>query len=743
MASRDSTFLKQIDENFLVCCLCSERYNNAKLLPCLHSFCETCLTKLVKEYDELECSFCRRQYVVPNGRVDDLVTDNFFLNELVTQFKEYNEETVKLKKCEACDEGETISRCIECAINLCELCARAHSKLPLTNSHQLMALDKYQQASASGDATSVQSPIYCPKHGNHTLQYYCDTCDVALCLECTVIDHRAPEHKHQYLKDAAAKYRTDLTQLVDDVKKKSDEAKGGAQYVQIMLDALNRRHLELQNQVTKHVEDTILEISNKIKEDGKGQKTILKLEYERRNQMLKAQLKELNNQDDDLKSVLEYAENLLYHANDAHLMYSKKGVTSHIEELRTSEINNIPVDDDCMEFQASHNFFKDQAVGMLNLEHSTGKYEVSHAPKYVRIDDEVKIKLERCKRISETCFKKAEDIRATVTGPDQALENLTVIDNTDDTLTVSFRGKHVGEHALSIKVRNHHIQGSPVTVNVIRKKGLIYSFGKAGSEDGQFKGPWGITRTNSGRLLVCDRLNKRIQLFDWRTKQHHQTIRFHSLQFDKEFNPVFAAVGINESIFITDTDNSQIIVCDENGKLIRMFGKGELEMPFGIAISPTTHRVYVVDLNTHCVKIYTQNGELIDTFGTKGTNDGQFGYPHAIAINKEGEVFVCDKGNNRVQVFDADGHFLYKFGSGDRVMQPVCLAIDKNDDLYVCYHNTNRILKFDSRGNLICRIDEDKDRLDLPSGVYVTDDEPYGQVVVADWGNNCVKVFAQ
>ncbi|XP_070560147.1 tripartite motif-containing protein 2-like [Ptychodera flava] len=59
MASSGSQLPEQIDENFLLCGICCERYKNPKILPCLHSFCEPCLGKLADEMGAITCPVCR------------------------------------------------------------------------------------------------------------------------------------------------------------------------------------------------------------------------------------------------------------------------------------------------------------------------------------------------------------------------------------------------------------------------------------------------------------------------------------------------------------------------------------------------------------------------------------------------------------------------------------------------------------------------------------------------------------
>jgi sugar lactone lactonase YvrE len=85
------------------------------------------------------------------------------------------------------------------------------------------------------------------------------------------------------------------------------------------------------------------------------------------------------------------------------------------------------------------------------------------------------------------------------------------------------------------------------------------------------------------------------------------------------------------------------------------------------------------DYVTRIVK-FSKDGKFIKAWGKLGSGPGEFKNPHALAFDSRGRLFVADRGNMRLQIFDQDGKFLYEwkqFGS------PSGLYIDKNDRMYV------------------------------------------------------------
>jgi sugar lactone lactonase YvrE len=83
--------------------------------------------------------------------------------------------------------------------------------------------------------------------------------------------------------------------------------------------------------------------------------------------------------------------------------------------------------------------------------------------------------------------------------------------------------------------------------------------------------------------------------------------------------------------------------------------------------------------NARIVK-FSKNGRFIKTWGKKGTAPGEFEAPHALAMDSRGRLFVADRGNNRLQLFDQEGTFLEEWTQFGR---PSGLYIDRNDIVYV------------------------------------------------------------
>ena len=95
--------------------------------------------------------------------------------------------------------------------------------------------------------------------------------------------------------------------------------------------------------------------------------------------------------------------------------------------------------------------------------------------------------------------------------------------------------------------------------------------------------------------------------------------------------------------------------------LVRRAGFGatssELDMPWRLSIGPDSN-VYVADWGNDRVSVFTQEGELVASYGESDTGEGQFTKPADVVADGDGNIYVCDWGNERVQVLNSEGEFL-------------------------------------------------------------------------------------
>jgi peptidylamidoglycolate lyase len=139
---------------------------------------------------------------------------------------------------------------------------------------------------------------------------------------------------------------------------------------------------------------------------------------------------------------------------------------------------------------------------------------------------------------------------------------------------------------------------------------------------------------------------------------NHQFVMPHGLTVDK-----------NDNVWVTDVGLHQVFKFTHEGKLLLKTGEAgvagkdaaHFNRPTDVAVAPDGS-FYVSDgyRNSRVVKFDAQ-GKYLFEWGSKGNDKGQFNIPHGITLDEKMNVYVADRENNRVQVFDSSGHFLHQW----------------------------------------------------------------------------------
>jgi DNA-binding beta-propeller fold protein YncE len=185
---------------------------------------------------------------------------------------------------------------------------------------------------------------------------------------------------------------------------------------------------------------------------------------------------------------------------------------------------------------------------------------------------------------------------------------------------------------------------------------FVSAFGSYGTSNGQFNKPAGVFVDSSGNIYVADTGNNRIQIFkpDGTFSSTFGSFGSGNGQFN---GPSGVAVDSMGTIYVADTSNNRIQKFTGGGIFVLAWGtfgpgNGEFNLPAGINVD-SADMIYVADTGNHRIQKFTEDGVFITTWGSFGIANGFFDEPNALAIHaQDGNVFVADTNNNRVQVFE-------------------------------------------------------------------------------------------
>lgn len=220
--------------------------------------------------------------------------------------------------------------------------------------------------------------------------------------------------------------------------------------------------------------------------------------------------------------------------------------------------------------------------------------------------------------------------------------------------------------------------------------------------------PYGVAVDSKGNIYTADQGVDAIFIFNAETKGVQLIRNGHEAHFGLIDG---LAVDDNDWLFVTDSQLHRVLVFNALHKLVTSFGDNVLGRPGGIAIDTNNRLIYVVDTGNDVVDVFDADSyKLLRHIGVAGkkhtlTAPGTFSLPTQVAVDSDGNVYVTDTLNDRVEIFDADGNFLSTFGqAGDSpgyFTRPKGIAVDCDGHIWVTDETQSLVQVFNRKGQLL------------------------------------------
>uniref|UniRef100_A0A3Q3LQ69 RING-type E3 ubiquitin transferase n=1 Tax=Mastacembelus armatus TaxID=205130 RepID=A0A3Q3LQ69_9TELE len=756
MAKREtgstSPVVRQIDKQFLVCSICLDRYHNPKVLPCLHTFCEKCLQNYIPPQSlTLSCPVCRQTSILPEKGVAAL-QNNFFITNLM----EVLQRDPECSRPEACNVLESASAATPCP------------------------------------------PLSCPNHEGKVMEFYCESCETAMCLECTEGEHR--EHVTVPLRDVLEQHKSALKNQLDTVRNRLPQLTAAIELVN-----------EISKQLTERKNEAVTEISNTFDELEKAlhqRKTALVTEVENicstKQKVLQTQLTSLLQGKENIQSSCNFTEQALSHGSATEVLLVQKQMGERVSALARHSFPEHPHENGHLECQVETDGLRRsiQNLGVLITTGAVGHTSVATGEglRHALVGQHTTVTVTTKDKDGELVKTGNAALRAEIVSVDGMHTEAEVVDNKNGTYEVGYTIRSEGEYTFALLLYEQPVRGSPfrlravkpsdvlqspedvkrrvkspsgggghVRQKAVRRPSSMYSTtkkkenpiedeliyrvgdilkdaslliftGTRGRDKGEFTNLQGISTSSNGRIVVADSNNQCIQVFS-NDGQFKMRFGVRGRSPGQLQRPTGVTVDMNGDIIVADYDNRWISIFSSDGKFKNKIGAGRLMGPKGVAVDKNGH-IITVDNKACCVFIFQSNGKLVTKFGARGTSDRHFAGPHFVAVNNKNEIVVTDFHNHSVKVYNADGEFLFKFGShgegNGQFNAPTGVAVDANGNIIVADWGNSRIQVFDCSGSFLSYINTSADPLYGPQGLALTSD---GHVAVADSGNHCFKVY--
>ncbi|XP_028966854.1 E3 ubiquitin-protein ligase TRIM71 [Galendromus occidentalis] len=716
----------RVGTSFLTCSSCFDSNGGLpKVFPCSHTVCTKCL----QESGPFQCPQCNKL---------DLSGLNL---GSVARFRDV------LPICSSCDDRNPAKgRCRECNNELlCENCINAHQRVRLTRDHTIVRF-------APSPSLELKNyiPRSCAEH-NEALFVYCDTCEKPLCGKCTEM-HKG--HSLQHIRDAIDSGRSYIERSLKDTESKLKVLQEGLINNQSMAKRIEQKTHDVASQIRIAIRRQLSSLEEREKELLSKVETIRLL----KGNLLKAQVDQIGKATRELNGHARALRDFLNSANDLDFIKAKKvlPMSPVRTALRSRAVWSTPFEDDRIDF----------TIADIPLLNNLGYISTASFPMYCKVFGEAlkgavvgqsaTFKVEAHNHLNEKTMVGGEHFTVSITTPQGFMQKVDTTDHRDGSYSFSYRPCTEGVHEISLTLRGAAVASSPYKINV--RLGRFYEnlpneqpsvvFGGEGVREGDLCRPWGVCVDQAGRVVVADRSNNRIQIFNPDGTFH---MSFGSAgsqpgQFDR---PAGVAMDSTGRIIVADKDNHRIQVFSSRGEFILKFGErgskiGQFNYPWDVAVN-SDNNILVSDTRNHRVQLFSPDGVFLNKYGFEGALWKQFDSPRGVAFDHQGNMVVTDFNNHRIVVIRNDFHsaqFLGYEGTGNgEFTRPQGVAVDSEGHIIVSDSRNHRVQVFRPDGTFLCAFGEpgvEPGQMDRPAGVAIS---PEGRVVVVDFGNHRVQIF--
>jgi len=209
--------------------------------------------------------------------------------------------------------------------------------------------------------------------------------------------------------------------------------------------------------------------------------------------------------------------------------------------------------------------------------------------------------------------------------------------------------------------------------------------------------PFAVVFDPTGRILVSDPGLAAVLRFDREGSRLdvlgvRGTVRLKT--------PLGMGMGPSGTVYVADAGIQRVVAYDPKGGLVAAYGaSGELSNPTDAALSSDGSKLFVADSKAHKIKVFdTEHASLLTSFGRRGEGEGELNFPTSLVFGPDGNLFVVDQLNARVQIFTPDGGYVDQLGAlgvaFGNFVRPKDLAVDEMGLLYVTDNAFNNLQIF-------------------------------------------------
>ncbi|MDP2865428.1 MAG: NHL repeat-containing protein, partial [Elusimicrobiota bacterium] len=277
---------------------------------------------------------------------------------------------------------------------------------------------------------------------------------------------------------------------------------------------------------------------------------------------------------------------------------------------------------------------------------------------------------------------------------------------------------------------------------------LIGTFGTRGKGKSEFKNLRDIAIDETGLIYLCDDENKKVVMIKLEGSETGAGLPLASILDRFTLNGPVSKAAFKAEVFAVTPDGKIVAWLPEAREIALIDGaskktlikegklQGQVRAPRGIFVD-AKGLIYVADTGNDRIQIFKADGSFDNMFGESGSDEGQFRMPSSVAVNNKGKIFVADTRNKKIKAFNADGMFLFATDPSIVFANPIAVRCDENKNVYVLDSVLKKVIVLNDMGKFLRTWDDTGNLQDPASLAY----DGKGFFYILDKGSFNVKIF--
>jgi hypothetical protein len=329
-----------------------------------------------KNIEIFPCPTCRSEFTLKSNQDVAELPSSYFIKNML-EIMAIQQKAKASAACSRCQDP-AINHCASCQVFMCQKCSDLHDSWSLLKHHDVLSVQELRNPESQ---VKMRIKLYCTKHEDKILEYYCETCRELCCIDCVVLNHTKLNHSCVAIREIAQKQKETLQSRCTTLDEKLSEGKQALNNIYEVMKSLEKNAKTAKDQIKEQRENILKIVAEKLDERAKKMNEEVDKVYGELHSELSKQHDEMKDYLDKVQASVSLPKNLLKRGSIEEIMSSQKLIDEKIEKLSNQQPENLAaVSDGSIQYVPDDisNINVDEIVdklghveGMCNLRYTT------------------------------------------------------------------------------------------------------------------------------------------------------------------------------------------------------------------------------------------------------------------------------------------------------------------------------------------------------------------------------------